>query len=70
MLTATWTHHWRDGYRRGIWVCPIGSTSPYSYFVYLSGLIILPVALKLGLILTSDLVSKPNLKNLPQVYLV
>ena len=41
-LVATVTHHWRDGYRRGLWFCPFGSTPPYPYHFYLLGLVTMP----------------------------
>lgn len=38
-LTAFITHHWRDGYRRGLWIYPLPSIPPFSYSIYLLGLV-------------------------------
>jgi len=38
-LTAFITHHWRDGYRRGLWIYPLPSIPPFSYSIYLIGLV-------------------------------
>jgi hypothetical protein len=70
IVTATWTHHWRDGYRHGIWICPIGSTPPYSYFVYLIGLIVLPIGLQFGLKFITDIVTKSNVKHVAPIFLI
>ncbi|XP_057373459.1 transmembrane protein 267-like [Daphnia carinata] len=70
ITTAVWTHHWRDGYRRGIWICPIGSTPPYGYVLYLVGLIALPLGLHFILRFTSELVQKAKNQDLQQVYLI
>ncbi|KAK4023890.1 hypothetical protein OUZ56_009284 [Daphnia magna] len=70
ITTAIWTHHWRDGYRRGIWICPIGSTPPYWYFLYLVGLVALPLSLHFVLRFTSELINKAKNQGLQPVYFI
>ncbi|XP_066588689.1 transmembrane protein 267 [Prorops nasuta] len=36
ILTSFLSHHIRDANRRGWWFCPIGSTKPLPYFLYIS----------------------------------
>lgn len=46
MLTTAWfSHHIRDGYRRGLWFYPFGETAPLSRTVYLTIIVIFPVIL-------------------------
>lgn len=35
-------HHLRDGLRRGLWFCPLGSTAPIPYRIYLIIIIVQP----------------------------
>lgn len=39
---AIFSHHVRDGYRRGLWFWPIGSTAPIPYYVYILITMLLP----------------------------
>ena len=66
ILVAGLSHHWRDGYRHGIWFCPFGSTPLYSYTLYLVGLVLLPLILAFGMRLSSclHLVSKSRIVTL------
>lgn len=42
-LTGWSCHHLRDGLRRGLWLCPFGSTNAISYKLYLFILLLQPV---------------------------
>ncbi|XP_015430695.1 PREDICTED: transmembrane protein C5orf28 [Dufourea novaeangliae] len=42
VLASFLSHHIRDGTRRGLWFCPIGSTQPIPYYLYLSMSMMLP----------------------------
>ncbi|XP_076622818.1 transmembrane protein 267 [Colletes latitarsis] len=46
MLASFLSHHIRDGTRRGLWFCPIGSTQPIPYYLYLSMSMMLPHVLQ------------------------
>lgn len=46
ILASFLSHHIRDGTRRGLWFCPIGSTQPIPYYLYLSMSMILPHVLQ------------------------
>lgn len=46
LVGVSWiTHHFRDGQRHGIWLCPIGSLPPIPYELYLLIMIGFPVFL-------------------------
>ncbi|CAK9800223.1 Transmembrane protein 267 [Anthophora plagiata] len=42
ILASFLSHHIRDGTRRGLWFCPIGSTQPIPYYLYLTMSMMLP----------------------------
>ncbi|XP_071941187.1 transmembrane protein 267-like [Antedon mediterranea] len=43
LFTLSWfSHHIRDGTRRGLWLWPFGSTPPVPYFVYFASTLVLP----------------------------
>ncbi|XP_034048832.1 transmembrane protein 267 isoform X2 [Thalassophryne amazonica] len=42
LFIAMATHHVRDGVRHGLWVCPLGSTAPIPYWLYVSTTATLP----------------------------
>ena len=46
ILAGFLSHHIRDGTRRGLWFCPIGSTQPIPYYLYLSMSMMLPHTLQ------------------------
>ncbi|KAK9304829.1 hypothetical protein QLX08_003902 [Tetragonisca angustula] len=46
ILASFLSHHIRDGTRRGLWFCPIGSTQPIPYYLYLSMSMMLPHVLQ------------------------
>ncbi|XP_078042385.1 transmembrane protein 267 [Augochlora pura] len=46
ILASFLSHHIRDGTRRGLWFCPIGSTEPIPYYLYLSMSMMLPHVLQ------------------------
>ncbi|XP_076297877.1 transmembrane protein 267 [Lasioglossum baleicum] len=46
ILASFLSHHIRDATRRGLWFCPIGSTEPIPYYLYLSMSMILPHVLQ------------------------
>lgn len=46
MLTSFLSHHIRDATRRGLWFCPIGSTQPIPYYLYLVMSMMLPHVLQ------------------------
>lgn len=46
-ITAWLSHHIRDAHRHGLWFWPLGSTPPLPYFVYISGILLLPLLVKL-----------------------
>ncbi|XP_038058128.1 transmembrane protein 267-like [Patiria miniata] len=48
-LTASLSHHIRDGSRRGLWLWPLGSTPPLPYWTYIGLVCILPVVVELFL---------------------
>ena len=60
ILIASCTHHWRDGYRRGIWLCPFLSTPSYSYLTYILGLMSFPLMISYVYDIVSFHVSKPK----------
>lgn len=35
LLIASLTHHMRDGYRRGLWMCPFPASSDFTYTTYI-----------------------------------
>ena len=39
---AVISHHLRDGYRRGLWFWPLGSTPPLPYWLYIVCTMALP----------------------------
>uniref|UniRef100_A0A1B6CQP7 Transmembrane protein 267 n=1 Tax=Clastoptera arizonana TaxID=38151 RepID=A0A1B6CQP7_9HEMI len=39
---AVFSHHVRDGYRRGLWFWPVGSTAPIPYLLYILITVMLP----------------------------
>ncbi|EDV25271.1 uncharacterized protein TRIADDRAFT_23383 [Trichoplax adhaerens] len=41
-LAASLSHHFRDGYRRGLWFAPFGSSRPLPYTLYVSLTMVLP----------------------------
>lgn len=45
--TAWFSHHVRDGHRRGLWFYPFGKTPPLSETIYLGTIIIFPLLIKL-----------------------
>ncbi|KAH0946600.1 hypothetical protein HN011_010463 [Eciton burchellii] len=45
ILAAFLSHHIRDGTRRGLWFCPLGSTRPIPYYLYVSLCMSLPYVL-------------------------
>ncbi|XP_031846842.1 transmembrane protein 267 [Nomia melanderi] len=53
ILASFLSHHIRDGTRRGLWFCPIGSTQPIPYYLYLSMSMMLPYVLQ-WLMIPSD----------------
>ncbi|KAF3423124.1 hypothetical protein E2986_02295 [Frieseomelitta varia] len=46
ILASFLSHHIRDGTRRGLWFCPIGSTQSIPYYLYLSMSMMLPHVLQ------------------------
>nr|XP_033340130.1 transmembrane protein 267 [Megalopta genalis] len=46
ILASFLSHHIRDGTRRGLWFCPIGSTEPIPYYLYLCMSMMLPHVLQ------------------------
>lgn len=42
-LTAVYTHHLRDGLRRGLWIWPFGSTPPIPIYYYIAASLLLPL---------------------------
>lgn len=49
------SHHIRDATRRGLWFCPLGSTSPLPYYLYLSLSMMLPYVLYWLMTLTTGM---------------
>lgn len=43
-FVAWMTHHFRDAYRRGLWLPPLGSTPPLPYGLYITFIVALAVA--------------------------
>lgn len=60
-LTASLSHHFRDGYRRGLWFVPFGNTKPLPYVLYVALTMTLPWILKYIIWLTE---SKKNIRKL------
>ncbi|XP_003703854.1 transmembrane protein 267 [Megachile rotundata] len=46
ILASFLSHHIRDATRRGLWFCPIGSTQPIPYYLYLIMSMMLPHVLQ------------------------
>ena len=51
ILSSFLSHHIRDANRRGLWFCPIGSTRPISYYLYLSLSMAFPYLIRFGMTL-------------------
>ena len=51
------SHHVRDGYRRGIWFWPFGSTPPIPYWLYLVLITLFPGVITL---IIKIIVNRPN----------
>lgn len=47
ILVAFLSHHFRDSWRRGLWICPVASSLPVSYHMYLVLTVLLPHAVVL-----------------------
>ncbi|XP_054006804.1 transmembrane protein 267 [Hylaeus anthracinus] len=68
MLSSFLSHHIRDGTRRGLWFCPIGSTQPIPYYLYLSLSMILPHVLQW--LMTSSMHEPKGQENMPFIDIV
>ena len=58
-LTASLSHHFRDGFRRGLWFAPFGNTRPLPYVLYVALTVTLPWVLMYIIWITE---SKKNIR--------
>lgn len=46
--TAWFSHHVRDGHRRGLWFYPLGETAPIPEFFYLAIIFLFPLLMRIA----------------------